>query len=57
MIFLLVMLFADIRSQYLCCTPVVLTWQPIPPAAHAHNFAACTLPIAGEFEYIFLDPV
>ena len=35
MIFLLVMLFGDIRSQYLCCTPVVLTWQPIRPAAHA----------------------
>ena len=35
MIFLLVILFGDIRSQYLCCTPVVLTWQPIRPTAHA----------------------
>ena len=35
MIFLLVMLLGDIRSQYLCCTPVGLTWQPIRPAAHA----------------------
>ena len=46
MICLLVMLFGDIWSQYLYCTPVVLTWQPIRPSAHA-----------GDFEYIFLDQV